>query len=64
MNEILETQGVELPLEGQATTEPTRESRMEGGEQAQIEVFGEGIRGYSEKGNPDYPHFNEWFVEN
>lgn len=32
-NEILETQGVELPLAEQATTDPARESRMAGGEQ-------------------------------
>lgn len=63
-NEILEAGGIELPLPEQATTEPTRESRMDGGEQAQIDIFGEGMRGYKDKGNPDYPWINEWLVGN
>lgn len=63
-NEILETQGVELPLAEQATTDPTRESRMTGGEQAQISIFGEGMRDYQSKGNPDFPWINEWLVDN
>ena len=63
-NEILEAEGVELPLPEQAHTEPTRESRLEGGEQAQVSIFGEGMRGYKDKGNPDYPWINEWLVGN
>lgn len=63
-NEILETQGAELPLAEQATTDPTRESRMTGGEQAQISIFGEGMRDYQSKGNPDFPWINEWLVDN
>lgn len=63
-NEILETQGVELPLAEQATTDPARESRMAGGEQTQIAIFGEGMRDYRSKGNPDFPWINEWLVDN
>lgn len=63
-NDILEAEGVKLPLPEQATTEPTRESRLTGGEQAQIDIFGEGMRGYKDKGNPDYPWINEWLVDN
>lgn len=63
-NEILEERGVELPLPEQATTEPDRESRMEGGERAQIDIFGEDMRDYKSKGNPDYPWINEWLVDN
>ena len=63
-NEILEAAGVELPLPEQARTTPDRESRMAGGEQAQIDIFGEGMRGFAAKGNPDYPHINEWLVDN
>ena len=63
-NEILETEGVELPLPEQAHTKPTRESRMEGGEMAQIAIFGESMRDYKSKGNPDYPWINEWLVDN
>lgn len=63
-NEILEAEGVALPLPEQATTEPTRESRMDGGEQAQIDIFGEGMRGYKDKGKSDYPWINQWLVDN
>lgn len=63
-NEILEAEGVALPLPEQADTEPTRESRMTAGEQAQIDIFGEGMRDYKSKGNPDYPWVNEWLVDN
>ena len=63
-NDILEAEGVKLPLPEQATTDPTRASRLTGGEQVQIDIFGEGMRGYKDKGNPDYPWINEWLVDN
>lgn len=63
-NEVLEAEGIELPLPEQAKTEPTRESRLAGGEQAQIDIFGEGMRDYKSKGNPEYPWINEWLVDN
>jgi len=63
-NEVMEELGIELPLACQAHTEPTEESRLAGGEQAQIDIFGEGMRGYKDKGNPDYPHINKWLVDN
>lgn len=63
-NEILEANNVSLPLPEQATTEPTRESRLAGGERAQVDIFGEGMRGYASQGNADYPWINEWLVDN
>ena len=63
-NEILEAQGIALPLQGQARTEPTRESRLAGGEEAQVAIFGEGMRDFKSKGHPDYPHINTWLVDN
>lgn len=63
-NEILEELGVELPLPVQAGTEPTEESRLSGGEEAQIACCGEQMRGYKDKGNPDYPHINKFLVDN
>ena len=63
-NEILEAQGVELPLPGQARTTPDKESRLVAGEQAQVDIFGEGMRGYADKGSPDYPDINVWLVDN
>ena len=61
-NAVLEEQGIGLPLEGQATTKPTYESRVAAGEAKQVEIFGEGMRGYAEKGNPEYPHINRWLT--
>lgn len=63
-NEILEAEGVALPLPEQANTKPTHESRLAGGEQAQIAIFGEGMRDFKSKGNPEYPWINEWLVCN
>jgi 4-carboxymuconolactone decarboxylase len=64
VNEVLEAQGIELSLPPQANTEPTRESRLAAGEQAQVDIFGEAMRGFKDKGHPDYPHINEWLVSN
>lgn len=64
MGEGFREAGLELPLENQATTEPTLESRKEGGERAQIEAFGEHMRGFFDRGNPDYPQINHFLVRN
>jgi len=63
-NEIFELRGIELPLSERATTEPTEASRLEGGEKAQVACFGEHMRGYKDRGNPDYPHIAQWLVKN
>ncbi|MEC4271886.1 carboxymuconolactone decarboxylase family protein [Adlercreutzia sp. R25] len=63
-NEILEAQDTQLPLPERATTKPERKSRMAAGEQAQVDIFGESMRDYKSKGNPDYPWINEWLVDN
>lgn len=61
-NEILTQKGVKLPLEGQATT--TTENRLEKGEQAQIDIFGESMRGFADFGNEQTRHINKWLVDN
>lgn len=61
-NEIFAAQGIALPLAGQATT--TAEDCREKGEQAQIDIFGESMRGFAEAGNPETRHINRWLVEN
>ena len=61
-NEILTDNGVKLPLEGQANT--TTENRLEKGEQAQVDIFGEGMRGFANAGNPETRHINKWLVDN
>ncbi len=57
VNEILLARGVALPLPGQATT--TMEDRLQKGEQAQVDIFGEGMRGAWKQG-----HVNRWLAAN
>lgn len=61
-NEILRARGVKLPLEGQART--TTENRLQAGEQAQIDIFGEGMRGFAETGKDTNEQVNKWLVDN
>lgn len=61
-NELLEHRLVELPLEGQATT--TMETRLEAGNQKQVDIFGEGMRGFHESGPEDTRHINRWLAAN
>lgn len=62
INDVLETRGVELPLEPQATT--NMENRLEKGEEAQIAIFGESMRGFAESGPADAVHINRWLTDN
>lgn len=56
-NEILTERGIELPLEGQATT--TLENRLEKGIEAQAEIFGEHMKEAWKAG-----HINRWLASN
>ncbi len=56
-NEILLSRGVELPLEGQATT--TMEDRLEKGIQAQADIFGGQMKEAWKAG-----HINRWLAAN
>lgn len=47
-NEVLISLGVSLPLEGQATI--TMETRLADGNQAQVDIFGEGMRSFQYSG--------------
>lgn len=62
VNETLTAQGIALPLEGAATT--TRETRLEAGVQAQVDVFGEGMRDFWRSGEEESRHLNRWLAEN
>lgn len=57
VNDVLKSRGVKLPLPGQATT--TMEDRLEKGSQAQVDIFGEGMRDFWKKG-----HINRWLAAN
>ena len=62
VNEILTGRGFELPLAPQART--TVENRLEKGEQTQIDIFGEGMRGFAESGPEETKHINRWLTDN
>lgn len=61
-NEVLAQRGIALPLPGQTAT--TAETRLEKGEQAQIEIFGEKMRGFSHSGDARTRHINKWLTDN
>ena len=46
VNEIFEEKGIKLPLDPQATT--TMENRLEAGEKAQVDIFGDVMKGFWE----------------
>ena len=62
VNEILEEKGIKLPLESQATTTP--ETRLEAGEKAQVEIFGNGMKGFWKSGEEEISHINKWLTDN
>lgn len=62
VNEILVRQGCKLPLAGQATV--TEENRREQGTQAQVDIFGEGMRGFYKSGPAESVHINRWLAGN
>ena len=61
-NEVLRDRGVALPLEGQATT--TMDTRLEAGNQAQVDIFGEGMRNFQNSGPEESRHINRWLAGN
>lgn len=62
VNAELEKRGVPLPLPSQAGT--TMEDRVEKGEQAQVDIFGEGMKGFSQSGPEESRHINRWLSGN
>ena len=61
-NAVLEDMGISLPLEGQAMT--TTENRREMGMQAQVDIFGEGMKDFWKSGPEDSRHINYWLADN
>lgn len=62
VNEVFKEQGVELPLPSQATT--TMENRLGAGEQAQIDIMGEGMKEFWKSGPDESRHINYWLTDN
>ena len=61
-NQVLREQGVSLPLPAGATT--TAETRLSAGNQAQVDIFGEGMRGFQDSGPEESRHINRWLADN
>ena len=61
-NEVLTEKGVKLPLERQATS--TTENRRELGTQAQVNIFGDGMRDFWKSGPEESRHINLWLADN
>jgi len=61
-NEILQSRGIELPLEGQSTTTP--ETRYEKGLQVQKEIFGDMIDKMYKDSPQDQIHIQEYLSAN
>lgn len=62
VNDELTERGIALPLEGQATT--SLSDRLEKGEQAQVDIFGDHMRGFSRSGPEESRHINKWLSDN
>lgn len=61
-NEVLTAMGICMPLAGKKTAE--KQNRAKAGEQIQVEIFGEGMRGFSESGKGESGHINRWLSAN
>ena len=62
VNQVLEEQGVPLPLPPQGTITP--ETRVQAGNQAQVDIFGEQMRGFQHSGPEESRHINRWLAGN
>ncbi len=61
-DEVFEARGVKLPLAPASTTTP--ENRVEKGNAAQVEIFGEGMKGFQNAGPEETRHINRWLAGN
>lgn len=61
-NEVLSQKGISLPLKSHAPS--VVENRREAGTQAQVEIFGEGMRDFWKSGPEESRHINKWLAEN
>lgn len=61
-NEFLTEKGISLPLEPQAQT--TTENRLQQGIQAQVDIFGDGMKEFYKSGPEESRHINHWLADN
>ncbi|MCB4530607.1 carboxymuconolactone decarboxylase family protein [Enterococcus faecium] len=62
INLFFEEVNISLTLASQSNTKV--EDRLKAGEEAQIAIFGESMRGFSNQGSDESQHINQWLVEN
>lgn len=61
-NEIFAAKGISLPLSPASTTTP--ENRIQKGNDSQVEIFGEGMKGFQDSGPEETRHINKWLAGN
>ena len=61
-NEIFKSMNIKLPLENASTT--NKDNRIEKGNQAQVDIFGEGMKGFQDSGPEETRHINRWLAGN
>ena len=62
VNDFCRDNGIALPLEQTGTTNP--DNRVEKGNQAQVDIFGEHMRGFQNSGPEESRHINKWLAGN
>ncbi|WP_375539851.1 hypothetical protein [Clostridium estertheticum] len=62
INDVLTARGIKLPLEGQSNT--TTGNRLEKGIQAQVGIFGYGMKEFDKSGTQESRHINHWLADN
>lgn len=62
VNEILQNEGIVLPLEAQVTT--TMEDRLRKGNQVQVDIFGDHMKDFDHSGPEESRHINKWLADN
>ncbi len=62
VNEIYEEKGIKLPLASQSNT--TMETRLGMGNQAQVDIFGDGMKEFYKSGPEETKHINVWLAAN
>lgn len=62
VNDFCKANNIALPLKGQSTTNP--DNRLEKGIQAQVDIFGEGMRDFYKSGAEESRHINHWLADN
>lgn len=62
VNDFCIKNNIPLPLKGQSTT--NFNNRLEKGIQAQVDIFGEGMRDFYKSGAEESKHINHWLTDN